>query len=265
MCVVFFIKNSLNYKLIIAGNRDEFLSRPSIRAHFWSEFPGILGGIDALESNLGTWMGINRNGDFSFLTNKRTDPVCIIKGKKSRGLLVSNFLKTGNSKTFLQNLNSKDYNGYFLVVGNVNESMYISSHDYTQELQDNVVYGLSNGDFYDSMWPKVENGKKRFAEIITKDKSILVKDLFDLLKDRTLPSQEEMPEPIFNKEIEDQLASICVECTMGDQEYATRTHTVILVDYQDNVYFEEIDRYQKVGEFGSHSVHFEFQLVNTDL
>ena len=259
MCIVFFIKNSKHYKLIIAGNRDEFLSRPSSRAHFWSDFPFILGGVDALEGKLGTWMGINRNGDFSFLTNVRTNPSKLVK-KKSRGLLVSNYLKTGNSQTFLQNINSNEYSPYFLVVGNVNDKMYLSSNDFTLELKDNIVYGQSNAPSNDEKWPKVEIGKKKFLEII-KDQSNLVKKLFNLLKDVTRSCEEDMPEPVYNKEIEQELSSICVDCMIGEQRYGTRTHTVILVDYQDNVYFEEIDRYQD----GNNSCVFEFKLNSQTL
>jgi uncharacterized protein with NRDE domain len=252
MCIVFFIKNSFKYKLIIAGNRDEFLSRPSSRAHFWSDFPSILGGVD--QGRLGTWMGINTNGDFSFLTNVRTHPSKLVK-KKSRGLLVSNYLKTGNSLFFLQNINSKEYSPYFLVVGNVNDCMYLASNSEILELKDNIVYGLSNAPSHDEKWPKVEIGKKKFSEIIN-DECNLVEKLFNLLKDVTQPCEEDMPEPVYNKEIEQELSSICVDCMIGDERYGTRTHTVILVDYQDNVYFEEIDRYQD----GNNSCVFEFKL-----
>lgn len=276
MCIIFFIKDSPQYKLIIAANRDEFLDRPSHRAHFWSDNPHILGGIDAFRdiNSHGTWMGISKTGNFSFITNKRQNPFLIKKNMESRGLLVKDFLRNGNPREYCNNIQQNNYNGYFLVVGNVNDGMYLTSNDehdpmklYT--LESNTIYGLSNGKYKNNDWPKVVNGKIKFEHIIndSKNKKELVENLIKLLQDTSMPSKEDLPEPVYNEEIEQLLAPICVECKMGGRRYATRTHTVILVDYDDNVYFEEIDRFKGVQnndginwESGNFSVNFEFNL-----
>ncbi len=61
MCLIFIShKNHPTYKLIVAGNRDEFYNRRTAPAAFWEDHPGVLGGRD-LEGG-GIWLGMNRIG-----------------------------------------------------------------------------------------------------------------------------------------------------------------------------------------------------------
>ncbi|KAJ3184817.1 hypothetical protein HDU85_001496 [Gaertneriomyces sp. JEL0708] len=48
MCVIFFIFGHPQYKLIVAGNRDEFFQRPTARANYWTDIgaPSVIAGID---------------------------------------------------------------------------------------------------------------------------------------------------------------------------------------------------------------------------
>ncbi|MBB5186447.1 uncharacterized protein with NRDE domain [Zhongshania antarctica] len=78
--------------LIIAANRDEFYSRPSLAADFWPDHPQILAGRD-LEHG-GSWLGISRNGRFAAVTNLREVEH---SGEQSRGDLVKHFLLSENS------------------------------------------------------------------------------------------------------------------------------------------------------------------------
>jgi len=80
------------FPAVIAGNRDEFVQRPSEAPHLWpssSGTPTLFAGKD-LECG-GTWMGINASGLVCGVTNVssgRRDP-----SKRSRGLLVLDCLK----------------------------------------------------------------------------------------------------------------------------------------------------------------------------
>ena len=78
-----------NYKLIVAANRDEFYDRPTSPAHFWVDEPNLLAGRDLVQ--MGTWLGITKNGRFAALTNYR-DPAQFGVVKASRGEIVKNFL-----------------------------------------------------------------------------------------------------------------------------------------------------------------------------
>ena len=57
------------YRLILAGNRDEFHDRPSAPLNWWQDDARILGPRD-LKAN-GTWLGVARSGRFGVITNFR--------------------------------------------------------------------------------------------------------------------------------------------------------------------------------------------------
>ncbi|OCF56736.1 hypothetical protein L486_05590 [Kwoniella mangroviensis CBS 10435] len=108
MCIAFFTLSQPGYKLILASNRDEFLSRPTAPArwHTFSPSPPIdesgekefwiLSGVDKGAVNGGTWLGITRDLRVGLLTNVRltppTPPVQPSPDPPSRGLLLRDFL-----------------------------------------------------------------------------------------------------------------------------------------------------------------------------
>ena len=70
MCVVFFAFDAIpGVPLLLAFNRDEFLSRPTEPCHIWPDHPHVLGGRDITGG--GTWLGITKHGRAAFLTNYR--------------------------------------------------------------------------------------------------------------------------------------------------------------------------------------------------
>ncbi|MGM0545777.1 MAG: NRDE family protein, partial [Bacteroidota bacterium] len=94
MClIVFSYRQHDSYPLIFAANRDESYERPTRSARFWYEQPTILAGKD-LQAG-GTWMGINKSGEFSAITNYR-DPSIQKENPPSRGKLVLDYLKNNS-------------------------------------------------------------------------------------------------------------------------------------------------------------------------
>lgn len=98
MCVIFWTVNDPQYELVIASNRDEFLSRPT-RAAEWHSFdsrsasPRVLSARDSTGG--GTWLGVSENGAFAALTNFTESAPRIpvgVDGFKSRGGLVRDWL-----------------------------------------------------------------------------------------------------------------------------------------------------------------------------
>ena len=73
MCILFFaINQHPKYPVIICANRDEVHQRPTQMMHWWpenKEQASILAGKD-LQAG-GTWLGLNKQGRFSALTNFR--------------------------------------------------------------------------------------------------------------------------------------------------------------------------------------------------
>lgn len=90
--------------MILCANRDEFLSRPTLDAHFHSFGANeqetsdhvarsqILSGLDIRAG--GSWLGVSRNGRVCVLTNV-TEPFG--KYASSRGFLIQSFLKSSTS------------------------------------------------------------------------------------------------------------------------------------------------------------------------
>jgi uncharacterized protein with NRDE domain len=182
MCLIFFSLNQHPlYKLIVAGNRDEFYSRETAPAHFWVDHPHIIGGRD-LEA-CGTWLAMNKKGRISLLTNYR-DPQNINPHAPSRGQLVSDFLLTDqDAKTYLTSLEQteKKYNGFNLIVGDADTLWYYSNYrDGITEIQAGF-YGLSNH-LLDTPWPKVTRGKEKLKPILTRQ-NINPDDIFEVLFD----------------------------------------------------------------------------------
>ena len=148
-------------KRIVGANRDENLTRKTKRACFWhniSGMPNILSGIDLQEKKPGSWIGINKEGKFAFVTNFR-EPQQLVNGK-SRGRLVTDYL-SGNLdlKQYVDILMSEAllYNGFNLVVGDIKDTTEcyfvtnrINEHKrfpFSIKLESDIVYGISNGEF----------------------------------------------------------------------------------------------------------------------
>ena len=76
------------YPLVLASNRDEYFFRPTALPAWWAEHPDIFAGRDFQAA--GSWLGVNRAGKFSAITNFR-EPRGADEGWASRGNLVQNF------------------------------------------------------------------------------------------------------------------------------------------------------------------------------
>jgi uncharacterized protein with NRDE domain len=234
MCLIFFsLRNHPTYKLVVAANRDEFYSRRTAAADYWSDHPELLGGRD-LEAG-GTWMGISKSGRISLITNYR-DPKNIDPHAPSRGQLVSDFLIGKESpKDYLNRIsqNGKQYNGFNLIVGNADDLWYYSNYrDGVDEIYAGL-HGLSNH-LLETPWPKVVRGKKKMEDLLRLP--VIHPDLlFELLFDDALASDEKLPDTGIGLERERVLSSMFIK----SPGYGTRCSTVVLIDKKNNVIFSE--------------------------
>ncbi|WP_440999754.1 NRDE family protein [Fodinibius sp. SL11] len=234
MClIVFSYKQHAQYPLIFAANRDEHYGRPSRSARFWDDNPTILAGKD-LEAG-GTWLGINKYGDFSAITNYR-DPNIQKEHPPSRGQLVLDFLKNDSApSTYLNELQSRadKFMGFNLLTGSLDELGYYSNQQNKILFLDKGLYGLSNH-LLETPWPKVRRAKDSMRALIA-DNKIAPKPLFDLLADDREAPEEELPDTGIPKEIEKKVSPIFIK----SDGYGTRCSTVILIDHNGDVTFAE--------------------------
>lgn len=235
MCLINFqFQEHPNYKLIVAANRDEFYNRPTAPAHFWEDKPTILAGRDLLQ--MGTWLGITKQGRFAALTNYR-DPAHMTNDKTSRGEIISNYLIGDVSpKDYLTSLNVKkeDYNGFNLIIGTPDHLLYYNNIEGDVVDIHTGTHGLSNH-FLNTPWPKVTNGKKMLHNYVMKQEVVQPNELFDILSNVETAEDSHLPNTGIDIELERQLSPLFIKTA----EYGTRCSTVLLVDKDNNVTFVE--------------------------
>ena len=254
MCLIFVaLKSHPDHKLIIAANRDEYYDRPTAKASFWDESPGLLAGKDLRGG--GTWLGITTSGRIAAITNYR-DPASIKSHAPSRGKLVVDFLLGRQSAVdYLERLDQKAarYNGFNLLIGN-KEGLYSYSNrgDVAQNLPSGV-YGLSNH-LLDTPWPKVTRAKEMFRKSLSKETGPQPHAIFEILSDRSIPDDEDLPDTGVGLEWERILSPIFIT----SPAYGTRSSTLLLIDQNDHVTF--IEKTFDPGQDNPTTIRHEFQI-----
>ena len=235
MCILFIAVNEHErYPLIVAANRDEFFERPTQQSECWHDQPSIIAGRD-LQAG-GTWMGINKNGRLSALTNVR-DPHRIDPDARTRGELVSDFLVNHetNSEYLMRLKRGKEqYNGYNLLFGDWHNLWVYNNHQDKVEQLGDGVFGLSNADL-NSPWPKINKGVSNLRDYCQLNQEIDEDILFALLRDDTQANDEILPKTGVPIEWERKLSSIFIK----SEEYGTRSSTLLTIDRKNTLHWQE--------------------------
>ena len=224
MCLIAFsYKHHPDYDLILAANRDELLAGKDMEAG-------------------GTWLGITKTGQFSALTNYR-DPESHKQDAPSRGHLPLEYLTDDiHPKEYLQKVRIKasQYNGFNLLAGKPRSLYYISNKTLNIEKIQPGMHGISNH-LLDTPWPKVEKARSRL-ERITIEPDFSTDAIFEMLRDQTKAPSPLLPDTGVGMEKEKELSSIFIDM----EQYGTRSSTVLLIDRDEHVTFEE--RYYNSGD-----------------
>ncbi|WP_065204485.1 NRDE family protein [Shewanella woodyi] len=240
MCILFIaLEQHPKYPLIVCANRDEFHHRPTQQAHFWMPENELLAGKD-LQAG-GSWLGVNRLGDFAALTNFR-DPQAQQDGMRSRGELVINALKHHEPMTtaWLRE-HSQNYNPFNLVFGNRKELYCYNSSQKALTRLTSGFHSISNGAL-DDVWPKMARGTIALETSITQPDEPDIQALLAIMKDETRAEESELPQTGIAIEWERLLSSIYIR----HPEYGTRSTSIILQDTSGNTRFIEV-RYDGKG------------------
>ena len=223
----------------MAANRDEFYNRKTEQASFWPNQNHILGGrdLEAMreDGTCGTWMGMTKSGKIAMITNYR-DFKNLKNNAPSRGHLVSNFL-IGNEEphTYLKKIEKvkNDYNGFNLIVGELNNLFYLSNYKEGVEKLSPGFYGLSNH-LLETPWPKVSLAKSKIQPILKKE-IIDPNELFEMMRDESLADDALLPNTGIGVERERALSAMFIK-TNG---YGSRCSTVVLVKHSGETIFAE--------------------------
>jgi len=233
MCIIYIAKNvHPDWPLIIAANRDEFLSRPTKQPHWWPEARHLFAGKDLRAG--GTWLGYNRQHRVAGITNLRQMDL-YHEGAKSRGELVKHFLDIDTESTeaaiseftgFLDEF-SNQYNPFNLLYGDANKLMIFSSVSQIAHEASDGIHSLSNGS-PDDIWPKMQRGIDQLSECLSLYPSLEINRIFSLLTDKSLPEKELLPDTGIPKDKEHLLSSIFIpEFNLNGMPYGTRSSSVI--------------------------------------
>ena len=251
MClIVFAYKFHPKYKFIFAANRDEVYDRPTEQANYWKDYPELLAGKD-LQAG-GTWMGITKQGRFAAVTNYR-DQKDIKENAPSRGMLTLDFLKNNISaelyyekiKPSLQN-----YNGFNLILGNIDDLYYFSTHINGIKKLEPGIYGLSNA-VLNTDWPKVKKSKVGLSNLLKNDE-VHPWELLSILNDTRKAKEEDLPDTGVGIEREKTLSSIFIQ----SPNYGTRCSTAVVVDIENNLRLAEKTFFGSQGAFSNKDFSF---------
>lgn len=227
--------------LLIAGNRDEFLDRPTAPLHRWA-LPGgdnVVAGRDLQDG--GTWLGVSTQGRVAMLTNVREARPG--SGQRSRGELPTRWLTSDMTwRDLIEAIDPCAYGGFNLVVGDVQTQSWawIGNRDpahphatapprlHARSLQSGI-YGLSNATL-DTPWPKTAKLKRAVtasAQLAVQrpETAEWIKPLSRALSDRCPADAHELPATGAPLEWERALSSPFVR--MPTQRYGTRSSLVL--------------------------------------
>lgn len=212
--------------LVLAANRDEYHGRPAAAAHSWAEHPAIHGGRD-LQAG-GSWLAVASQGRIAAVTNLR-EPGTRRPGARSRGLLVSDYLQSADAPAaYLRAVAARagEYDPFNLLAGDADGLWFLGARGDGPLALGAGVYGISNGEL-DCPWPKVQRGKAELQRILSArpgNDPDSITALFDLLADRGVPADGDLPDTGVGIEWERRLAPLFVQA--GD--YGTRSSTVVV-------------------------------------
>ena len=241
MCILFLaINQHPDYPMIICANRDEFHQRPTKEAHYWEDKEGILAGRD-LQAG-GSWLGINRKGQFAAITNIRTGEK-VLENKKSRGELVTFVLEDNTSGEQHQTISEPwlkehgdSYNPFNLIYGDLVQLYCYNSVTAEHIKLTTGFHSISNGAM-DEIWPKMAKGEQQLEQLVKSAAGINETALLSILNNQTRPEESELPDTGIPAEWEQLLSSIFI-CS---EKYGTRSSSLVLFGVDSSINFTEVE------------------------
>ncbi|HET6395314.1 MAG TPA: NRDE family protein [Pseudoxanthomonas sp.] len=226
MCVAAFAWNAHpRWRLVLAGNRDEFHARPSAPLARWPDAPGVYGGRDLAAG--GTWLGVDARGRCALVTNVR-DPRAPQDGA-SRGLLASDYLRgdrgaLAHAAALLPGAGG--YRPFNLLLFDAVACAWVSNRPAIIVRPADGVHVLSNAEL-DAPWPKaVALGASLGGWLEEEPEDTGFHALFAALADDAPWPDAQLPDTGIGLERERWLSAAFIR----GADYGTRASTVIALD-----------------------------------
>ena len=226
MCVVALAWNAHpRWRLLLAGNRDEFHARPTAALARWPD-SGIRAGRD-LRSG-GTWLGIDPRGRLAVVTNVR-DGFAKPHAGPSRGALPVAFLAgaaDAAATTAELHANAQGHAPFNLLLADSEGCWHLGNHPLQREPLAPGVHGISNGRL-DAPWPKTRHlmaAMRTWIDAGDDDP----RSLWDAMADERIAEDHELPDTGVGIELERRLSPAFIR---GDA-YGTRASTLVMLDHE---------------------------------
>lgn len=199
-------------------------------------------------------MGVTTAGKFAAVTNYR-DPRNWIVDSPSRGKLVSAYLlETSLTPEAYRSTLLRDggrYNGFNLLFGTVDKLHYFTNRGNSSGRVPPGIHGISNH-LLDSRWPKVDVAKTRLDAVV-KNEKIVPEEILSALSDPVPFADDLLPDTGVGLERERMLSPLFID----DEEYGTRSSTVVLAGRDGKVTF--VERTFDHGTVTSPTRRYDFQ------
>jgi len=234
------------WRLVLAGNRDEFHARPTAPLARWPG-AGILAGRD-LQSG-GTWLGIDARGRVAVVTNVR-DGLAQPQASLSRGGLPLAFLEGELDAAACSDRLRADgqrYAPFNLLLAEGDACWHLGNHPPQDGPLAPGVHGISNGRL-DAPWPKTRRLAGALRSWVEADADDLA-PLWQALADERGAPDAELPDTGVGLELERRLAPVFIR----GQAYGTRASTIVLVDRDGRGCIHE-RRFGPAGAFAGETV-----------
>ncbi|WP_296250025.1 NRDE family protein [uncultured Stenotrophomonas sp.] len=234
MCLVALAwKTHPHWRLLMAGNRDEFHARPTAPMQRWSSpSDNVIAGRD-LRSG-GSWVGVNVYGQAAVVTNVR-DPSAATGGP-SRGELIASYLAGGQPATdYADTLASRaqEFAPFNLLVADAESCSYLGNHPQARQDLAPGVHGMSNGAL-DAPWPKTRRLMGVLEDWLATGSDGL-EPLWAALADEQQAQDAQLPSTGVPLELERLLSSAFIRGT----DYGTRASTIVAIDQDGGGFIHE--------------------------
>ncbi|MBB2759331.1 UNVERIFIED_ORG: uncharacterized protein with NRDE domain [Xanthomonas campestris] len=234
MCLVALAwKTHPRWRLLLAGNRDEFHDRPTAALARWpAPADGMLAGRD-LRSG-GSWVGLGSDGRAAVVTNVR-DPLATASGR-SRGHLIADYLAGSlDAAVYAGDLAAAahEFPPFNLLLCDAERCEHLSNHPPLARTLAPGIHGMSNGPL-DAHWPKTAALTAVLHDWCAEGSDDL-QPLWTALGNPAIAPDAALPHTGVDLPTERLLSAAFI----NGSSYGTRASTIVAVDHQGSGFIHE--------------------------
>jgi len=227
MCTLaIYVGAFVEFPVVVAANRDEFLARPTSPPAVLDTGHEIFGGRDDVAG--GTWLAVNRAGVVAALLNRRTgdppDP-----SRRSRGQLCLSMLRAASASAaaeLLREEHAEAYNPFNLLVADRDGGWIATNHRSAMSIRllEPGLHLVTNLDLNDPTCPRIAASYRRFAAMLASEAPKPASAEFRDRLQAVLASHDTQLDPRSRETASGN--SLCLHSA----EYGTRSSTLLFLD-----------------------------------